>query len=672
MFQKILIANRGEIACRIAKTAKRIGVETVAIYSDADQGALHVNYCDQAVPVAGNTPAESYLDTERILAAAKSTGAQAIHPGYGFLSENAEFAQMCDQRAITFIGPSAESIRIMGSKNTARKTVSQAGVPILPGYDGDNQDSDWLLEMANQTGYPLLIKAVAGGGGKGMRLVEQAEDFQSSLESVRRESLAAFGDDDVLLERFLPTARHIEVQVFADHYGNIVHLHERDCSMQRRHQKVIEESPAPGISDDARARMTDAAIECARSIQYLGAGTVEFLYSPDGDFYFMEMNTRLQVEHPVTEMITGQDLVEWQIRVAAGNPLPCQQDQIPLSGHAIEARIYAENPRTGFLPSPGKAHHINHPETIRSLRVDTGIRAGDTITLNYDPMICKLIVHGDDRTEALGRMTTALDDYRILGVNNNIAFLQNLVREPDFVKGALDTGFVEGNLPVLTGARTSTAEAARFAAIFLYLSDIQRQQAEQLEQSDKWSPWITPSENEPECLVREESARQYLFEAEGQQVPVTLRRRGTAFRFDTDEAEAFAPMQAELNGMRLEIQSGHRPKIVLAARTGSTVSLCYQEYHINFNIINREVKAKSDIQTSQQTRMTLQSPMPGMVVDIKAKPGQQVAAGDILMIVEAMKMEHQIKSPCTGIVVSVNSSIGDQVAEGAVLMAIEQ
>ena len=669
MFRKILIANRGEIACRIAKTAKRTGVETVAIYSDADQGALHVSYCDQAVPVGGNTPAESYLDAERILAAAKSTGAQAIHPGYGFLSENAEFAEMCDQHAITFIGPSAESIRIMGAKNTARKTVSQAGVPVLPGYDGDNQDSDWLLEMAHQTGYPLLIKAVAGGGGKGMRRVEQAEDFQSSLESVKRESLAAFGDDAVLLERFLPTTRHIEVQVFADHYGNIVHLHERDCSMQRRHQKVIEESPASGISDSLRARMTDAAIECARSIHYHGAGTVEFLYSSGENFYFMEMNTRLQVEHPVTEMVTGQDLVEWQLRVAAGDPLPCRQDQIRLSGHAIEARIYAENPRIGFLPSPGKVHYIDHPVATRDLRVDTGIITGDTITPYYDPMVCKLIAHGDTRKEALDRIASALDGYRILGVNNNIAFLRNLVREPDFAKGSLDTGFVERNLPVLTGDRISATEAARFAAIFLYLSDIHRQQAEQLEQNDKWSPWVAPAGNEPGRPAREEYGRQYLFEAEGQQVPVTLRCRGADFWFDTDEQSD--SMQARLDGMRLEIQSKRRSEIVMVARTGSVISLCYHEYHIYFNIITRIVKAKSRIRFEQQAKTALQSPMPGTVVDIKVKPDQPVVAGEILIIVEAMKMEHQIKSPRDGTVVSVNCSTGYPVAEGAVLMVIE-
>ncbi len=669
MFRKILIANRGEIACRIAKTAKRLGMETIAIHSQADQGALHVSQCDQAVAIPGDTPAGSYLDGERILAAARSTGAQAIHPGYGFLSENAEFASSCDHHGIAFIGPSAQSIRIMGAKNEARKTVSRAGVPVLPGYDGDNQDRSWLLEMANQTGYPLLIKAAAGGGGKGMRRVERAEDFPSSLESAKRESLAAFGDDAVLLERFLPTTRHIEVQVFADHYGNIVHLYERDCSMQRRRQKVVEESPAPGIRDDLRTRMTDAAIECARSIQYHGAGTVEFLCSPDETFHFMEMNTRLQVEHPVTEMVTGQDLVEWQFRVAAGAPLPCRQDQIRLDGHAIEARIYAENPRTGFLPSPGKVHHINHPETAHGLRVDTGIRAGDTITPYYDPMVCKLIAHGGAREEALDRMAAALDGYRILGVNNNIAFLRNLVREPAFTEGRLDTGFVERSLTVLTGSRINAVEAARFAAIFLYLSDIRRQQAEQLEQNDKWSPWIAAPGHEPESLTPEEHILRYLFEAEGQQVPVTLRRRGADFRFDTDERPA--SMQAELDGMRLEIQSGDQTEIVLAARTGLIVSLCFQEYHINFNIMNIELKAESHDRSEQRTRTALQSPMPGTVVDVTVEFGQPVVKGEVLVIVEAMKMEHRIRAPRDGAVASVNCSTGDPVAESAVLMVIE-
>ena len=669
MFRKILIANRGEIACRIAQTAKKLNIETVAVYSQTDQEALHVSHCDQAVLIAGDTPAGSYLDAEKILAAANSTGAQAIHPGYGFLSENAEFAHLCDHHGIIFIGPSAQSIRIMGAKNQARKTVAQAGVPVLPGYDGDNQDSDWLLEMANQTGYPLLIKAAAGGGGKGMRRVERSEDFHSSLEAVQRESRSAFGDDTVLLERFLPVTRHIEVQIFADHHGNIVHLYERDCSMQRRHQKVIEESPAPGISDTIRARMTDAAIECARSIQYRGAGTVEFLMLPDGDFYFMEMNTRLQVEHPVTEMVTGQDLVEWQFRVAAGDPLPCRQDQIRRHGHSIEARIYAENPRTGFLPSPGKVHHINHPETAHGLRVDTGIRAGDTITPYYDPMVCKLIVHGSSRAEALGRMAAALDDYRILGVNNNIAFLLNLVQDPAFTEAKLDTGFIERSLSTLTNARTSVTEAARFAAIFLYLSDIGQQQTEQLEQIDQWSPWVADWSHQPECLIREECTRRYLFEAEGQQIPVTLSCRGADFRFGDDES--LAPMQAKLNGMRLEIQSGYQREVVLAARSGSTVSLCIQQYHFIFNIIINKIKVKHDIQGEHLPQTTLQSPMPGTVVDIKVKPDQPVIAGEVLMIIEAMKMEHQIKSPRDGIVTGINYAIGDPVAQNAVLVVVE-
>ncbi len=669
MFRKILIANRGEIACRIAKTASRLGVETVAVYSNADREALHAGYCDQAVAIAGNTPAESYLNGERILAVAKETGAQAIHPGYGFLSENAEFARKCEQHAITFIGPSAESIRIMGSKNTARKTVSRAGVPILPGYDGDNQDSGWLLEMARQTGYPLLIKATAGGGGKGMRRVERAADFHSSLESAKRESLSAFGDDTVLLERFLPVTRHIEVQIFADHHGNIVHLHERDCSMQRRRQKVIEESPAPGISDSLRARMTAAAMECARSIDYLGAGTVEFLHTSGEHFYFMEMNTRLQVEHPVTEMITGLDLVEWQLRVAGGEPLPCRQESIGRNGHAIEARVYAENPRTGFLPSPGKIRYLNQPRTSRNLRVDTGIRAGDVITPYYDPMVGKLIAHGKNREEALDRIACALDDYRIVGVNNNIAFLGNLIREADFKKGLLDTGFVERKLATLTDDSATLTTAARFAAVFLYLSDIGRQQTEQRKQNDKWSPWVTPPANEAGRLSREEYGREYLFDMEGQAVVVTLTCRGSDFRFDGDEA--FDVIRATLDGMRLEFQSGRRREVVMVARSGSVVSLCFRKHHFNFNIVNRIIKPESSSQSKQRDKTALHSPMPGTVIDVKVESGQRVASGEILIIVEAMKMEHQIKSPRDGTVVSVHCSKGSPVAESAVLIVIE-
>lgn len=671
MFEKILVANRGEIACRIAKTAKRLGIKTVAVYSDVDKGAQHVKYCDEAVALHGNTPAESYLDIDRILGAATTTGAQAIHPGYGFLSENAGFAECCDQSAITFIGPAAESIRIMGAKNVARETVAAAGVPVLAGYDGENQHPDHLQQVATQIGYPLLIKAVAGGGGKGMRQVNQVEAFQSALESVKRESLTAFGDETVLLERFLPEARHIEVQVFGDHHGNIVHLYERDCSMQRRHQKVIEESPAPGISDTLRARITSAAVECARAINYRGAGTVEFLCSRDENFYFMEMNTRLQVEHPVTEMITGQDLVEWQFRIAAGGTLPCQQNEISMHGHAIETRIYAENPDTGFLPSTGKVHYLKYPDLTQNLRLDTGITTGDTITPYYDPMICKLVTWGNCRQEAMTAMDKALDSCCILGVNSNIAFLSNLVTHADFQRGPVDTGFIEKNLSVLINDDNSSdsvniRKALDLAGIFLYLSDIQKQQDEQARQSDRWSPWAPGTDRSH--LEREEYRRKFLFQTGTEQFEITLGHRGTDFYFD-DNTD---PLQATLNGNRLDVQSGGYRQTVMVAGSESMIFLYYNKNIFNFKYIERILKIDSGIKIHQKTDGILHSPMPGLIVDIRVKPDQSVTAGDILMVVEAMKMEHQIKAPCDGIVTTVNYSTGDQVEESAPLMVIEQ
>ena len=449
--QKLLIANRAEIACRVARTAKRMGIDSVAVYSDVDCAALHVKQCDESVALGGVTAGESYLDSDKILLAAKRCGAQMIHPGYGFLSENADFAEQCNQAGITFIGPSPDSIRIMGSKSAARRAVASANVPVLPGYDDEQQDDEYLQQRANEIGYPLLIKAVAGGGGKGLRMVEARADLLPALASVRRESRSAFADDRVMLEKFLPVARHIEVQVFADQHGNIVHLYERDCSMQRRHQKIIEESPAVGMTNDLREQMTRAAVECARAVDYMGAGTVEFLLAPDNAFYFMEMNTRLQVEHPVTEMVTGQDLVEWQIRVASGESLPCSQSQLSLSGHAIEARIYAENPAQQFLPATGTVHFIHHPDDRADdrvgdqtgIRVDTGIKAGDVIGHHYDPMISKLIVCGKSRQDALHKITLALADYQILGVHHNISFLDKLINHRLFQNGATETRFVE-------------------------------------------------------------------------------------------------------------------------------------------------------------------------------------------------------------------------------------
>ncbi|MEO8123461.1 MAG: acetyl/propionyl/methylcrotonyl-CoA carboxylase subunit alpha, partial [Burkholderiales bacterium] len=443
MFKKILIANRGEIACRVIKTARNMGVATVAVYSEADANARHVRMADEAVLIGPPAASESYLVGERILEVAKQTGAEAIHPGYGFLSENAEFAEACEKAGIVFIGPPASAIRAMGLKSASKALMEKAGVPLTPGYHGDNQDSSFLAKQAEAIGYPVLIKASAGGGGKGMRRVDAAADFEAALVSCKREARNSFGDDDVLVEKYILQPRHIEIQVFGDTHGNCVYLFERDCSVQRRHQKVLEEAPAPGMTPDRRAAMGQAAVDAAKAVGYVGAGTVEFIATQDGGFYFMEMNTRLQVEHPVTEMITGLDLVEWQLRVASGEPLPLRQEQLEINGHALEARIYAEDPDRGFLPSTGRLVHLSPPPETDHVRVDTGVEQGDEITPYYDPMIAKLIVWGADRRQALARMRQALAQYRIVGVSNNVDFLARLVAVPSFANAQLDTSLIE-------------------------------------------------------------------------------------------------------------------------------------------------------------------------------------------------------------------------------------
>src|SRR6478672_47660 len=460
MFRKILIANRGEIACRVIKTARRLGVATVAVYSEADANARHVRLADEAALIGPAAARESYLVGERILDVAKRTGAEAIHPGYGFLSENADFAKACEKVGVAFIGPPASAIRAMGSKSAAKSLMGAAGVPLTPGYHGDNQDPAFLAEQADQIGYPVLIKASSGGGGKGMRRVDAAADFEAALASCKREAANAFGDEQVLVEKYVLKPRHIEIQVFGDTHGHCVYLHERDCSVQRRHQKVLEEAPAPGMTAERRAAMGEAAVAAARAVGYVGAGTVEFIANQDGSFYFMEMNTRLQVEHPVTEMITGQDLVEWQLRVACGEPLPLRQADLAIHGHALEARIYAENPDNNFLPSIGTLRHLRMPEAVSfslgenpahpaPVRIDSGVRAGDAISPFYDPMIAKLIVWGRDREEALALMATALTHYQVVGLTTNIAFLKRLVESPSFAGADLDTGLIERNQDVL-------------------------------------------------------------------------------------------------------------------------------------------------------------------------------------------------------------------------------
>src|SRR6185503_6721476 len=466
MFSKILIANRGEIACRVIKTARRLGIKTVAVFSDADRGARHVAMADEAVHIGGSPARESYLVVDRILDAAKRTGAQAIHPGYGFLSENAGFAEACEKAGIVFIGPPPAAIRAMGSKSEAKKIMEKAKVPLVPGYHGDDQSPELLAKEAERIGFPVLIKASAGGGGKGMRVVEEAGKFADALAGAKREAKASFADDHVLVEKYLTRPRHIEIQVFADSHGNCLYLFERDCSIQRRHQKVIEEAPAPGMDPARRKQMGEAAVAAAKAIGYVGAGTVEFIANQDGSFYFMEMNTRLQVEHPVTEMITGQDLVEWQLVVAAGGKMPLAQDQLSINGHAVEVRLYAEDPNRNFLPSTGTLVHLRLPAENRHVRVDTGVREGDTVTPFYDPMIAKVIVHDRDRSSAVRRMAALMGETEVVGVATNAALLKALCSHPAFVGGEVDTGFIERHRDELF-AKAGTADDRALAVATL-------------------------------------------------------------------------------------------------------------------------------------------------------------------------------------------------------------
>ena len=490
MFTKILIANRGEIACRVIKTARRMGIRTVAVYSEADAGARHVRMADEAVCIGAPPPRESYLVVDKIIGAALATGAQAIHPGYGFLSENEDFAEACAKNGLVFIGPPVSAIRAMGSKSEAKKLMEKAGVPLTPGYHGDNQEPAFLKQQADQIGYPVLIKAAAGGGGKGMRAVDKSADFLDALASCKREAQSSFGDQHVLIEKYLQRPRHIEIQVFGDSHGNCVYLFERDCSVQRRHQKVVEEAPAPGMPPERRAAMGKAAVDAAKAVGYVGAGTVEFIVNQDGTFYFMEMNTRLQVEHPVTEMITGLDLVEWQLKVGAGETLPLRQEQLAIRGHALEARIYAEDPDKGFLPSIGKLIHLAPPLEGLNVRVDTGVEQDDEISPHYDPMIAKLIVWDETRERALARMLQALADYRVVGVANNIGFLSRLVACPAFAHADLDTGLIERERAFLfpEGAEPP-AEAWLVAALAELVRDQQYAAAEAVESRDPHSPW---------------------------------------------------------------------------------------------------------------------------------------------------------------------------------------
>ncbi|NMG71133.1 acetyl/propionyl/methylcrotonyl-CoA carboxylase subunit alpha [Parazoarcus communis] len=664
MFNKILVANRGEIACRVIKTARRMGIRTVAVYSDADANARHVRLADEAVAIGPAAARESYLVIDKIIAAAKATGAQAIHPGYGFLSENEDFCEACEREGLVFIGPPVSAIRAMGSKSEAKKLMEAARVPLTPGYHGDNQDPAYLHQQADAIGYPVLIKAAAGGGGKGMRLVEQSADFIDALASCKREASSSFGDDHVLVEKYITRPRHIEIQVFGDTQGNVVYLFERDCSVQRRHQKVLEEAPAPGMTPERRAAMGQAAVEAARAVGYVGAGTVEFIANQDGSFYFMEMNTRLQVEHPVTEMITGLDLVEWQLRVASGEPLPLAQEQLQIRGHALEARIYAEDPAKGFLPSTGQLVHLAPPAEGLHVRVDTGVEEGDEISPHYDPMIAKLIVWDINRDRALARMLQALADYRVVGVANNIDFLSRLTACPAFAGADLDTGLIERERTYLfPEGETVPDEVFHIAALAELLRERERALRFASRGSDPLSPWHARDGWRLNATTR----RNLMFRVGEVERSVTVAYLGDGYQLTVEGRSVMARGELNPRGLlRVELDGTRMDATVIAAAGRRHVFAQGRAWQL------AAVDPLHHGGDGGGAEGGLLAPMPGKVIALVAAVGAKVEKGAPLLILEAMKMEHTITAPVAGTVKAFRFAVGDQVGDGAELVELEK
>jgi len=664
MFDTILIANRGEIACRIIRTCRRLGIRTIAVFSEADANAQHVRLADAAYPIGGPRPQDSYLRGEAIIEVAKKSGAQAIHPGYGFLSENADFADAVEQAGIAFIGPKAASMRKMGSKAGAKDLMASRGVPVVPGYTGEDQDATLLAREAQRVGFPLMIKAAHGGGGKGMRIVYDADGFLPALESCQREAKSAFGRDRVLLERYIATPRHIEFQVFGDAHGNTIHLGERECSAQRRYQKVIEEAPSPFLTPELREKMGVAAVTAARAIDYVNAGTVEFIVGAQGDFYFMEINTRLQVEHPVTEMVTGLDLVEWQLRVAAGDPLPLAQDAIPAHGHAIEVRLYAEDPEAGFLPGSGRLERLRLPKPSGYVRNDGGVVEGDTVTIFYDPMIAKLIAWDEDRPRALVRLREALAACEIVGPKSNIAFLEALVRHPMVVEGRIDTGYLDRHLDeVLPTPQPPSALdlAAAATAVLLHDEDSARDAART--STDPHSPWalvdgwrLGHASDRVLCLLHR--GHRHLLHASGS--AGTYQVRGEGFAVAVDGARVHdGALSARFDG------EAHRYR---ASADDSAVRMHDGTRRLGFERAPA-FQLMGEVGAGGGNRVT--SPMPGRIVLVKVIVGDVVEAGQELLVMEAMKMELSLKSPRAGTIATLQSKAGDFVDGDAVLVTLE-
>ena len=667
MFSKILIANRGEIACRVIKTARRLGIKTVAVYSDADRGARHVAMADEAVHIGPSPARESYLVASKIIEAARRTGAQAVHPGYGFLSENAGFAEACAAAGLVFIGPPPAAIRAMGSKSEAKKIMEKARVPLVPGYHGDDQSPELLAKEAGRIGFPVLIKASAGGGGKGMRVVESAEKFADALAGAKREAKAAFADDHVLVEKYLTRPRHIEIQVFADGHGGCLYLFERDCSIQRRHQKVIEEAPAPNMDPMRRKAMGEAAVAAARAIGYQGAGTVEFIADQDGTFFFMEMNTRLQVEHPVTEAITGQDLVEWQLVVASGGRMPLTQEALRIDGHAVEVRLYAEDPARNFLPSTGTLVHLKLPEEGAHVRVDTGVRQGDTVTQFYDPMIAKVIVHDRDRASAMRRMAALMGETEVVGVTTNAALLKALCSHPAFVGGEVDTGFIERHRTTLFAALQPADDRAFAIATLARLVEWQDGRPAS---GDPHSPW-----NEQNGFRLLDDGHDEVRWRDGERdVTVLARRlRGGGLRLELPGGAQEARVRRSDEG-KLEIGLGEDTFVATVVRRVAVDGGV--DYTLFADGRSRRLRLVDPLDLAQyeaagMAETAVRSPLPGKIIDLRVKAGDAVSKGQALLVLEAMKMEHTLVAPADGTIKSVRYSVGEQVAEGAELVEFD-
>jgi 3-methylcrotonyl-CoA carboxylase alpha subunit len=664
MFERLLIANRGEIACRVIRTAKRLGIRTVAVYSEADAGALHVDLADEAWLIGPAPARESYLSIDKIIEIARRCGAQAVHPGYGFLSENAQFSESCARAGLIFVGPPASAMRLMGSKASAKALMERAGVPVAPGYHGEATDVATLSEAAARIGFPVLIKASSGGGGRGLRVVREAGALPEAIAGARREAQASFGDDRLLIEKYLSRPRHVEIQIFADAHGGCVSFLERDCSMQRRHQKILEETPAPGLSPEPRREMRRTAVAAARAVGYIGAGTVEFLVQNE-NFYFLEMNTRLQVEHPVTEMIAGQDLVEWQLRVASGEPLPLTQDELRMRGCAMEARVCAEDPSRDFMPSVGEIAHLRPPRESEAVRVDTGVRSGDRVTHYYDSLLAKLIVWGADRAEALRRLRATLEAFEIVGISTNLDLLRALVADPKFQRGEYDTGFIEAEgarmsmAPMPTRDEDAIILAAGAAA---WLADLRRRdEASAAERGDPWSPWAMGDgwridgtghhDIEFDLYARRLRARIHPLAAGG------FRLETSSFSADVEAREHDARMRLRVDGAAREVGIVRRGEEIVVILSGRNYAL---------TPVNPLKPPARTADLDQQLR----APLPARVTRIFVAQGEKVKKGAPLINLEVMKMEVALKAPRDGQIESILCAEGEWMPEGARLAAL--